>query len=391
MMMIAGVILSLLAGLQESGLEYLEPEASSGTSKAVVVRGMALAHTSQLFPVDETGQLVAASDADRQIERVFERLSLALQEVDSSLDRTVRLHVYAARTEVADRVRQAMARRFRDQAKPAATLVIGQLALPGALVAMDAVAACPPREGFRRVRSKALGGLPGTTQVSILPAGPAVFISGLAEKGTTLAEATRNTLEGLRKSLVQFGLRDEQVVQVKAFFRSISDAALVEKEIANFYGNRDVPPIVLVEWTLDPPIEIELVAAGTPSPAGVEPLRFLTPPGVEASPYYSRIVWVDRGRLVYVSGLTSTGDPEAQVRGVFASIQEILRKTGVDFNHLVKGTYYVTDDPTTIQLKKVRGELYAPARPPGASKAGVRGVGIEGRSVMIDMIGVCPP
>jgi enamine deaminase RidA (YjgF/YER057c/UK114 family) len=387
-MTLAGLSFLLAARLQDPHLEYVEPDPSTGISKAVVVREAALAHTSQMFPVDESGRVEGIDDPDRQIERVFERLSLALKNAGSSLDRAVRIHVYAARTDVADRVRQAMARRWNGRAKPAATLVVGELALPGALVAMDAVGASSPEERRGRIRSEALGGLPGTSHVAVLPAGPAVFVSGQAEKGSTLSEATRKTLEGLRKSLASVGLGDDEVVQVKAFFHPISDASLVEKEIAGFYGNRSVPPIVLVEWTLDPPIEIELVVAGTRSEKGTDPLRFLTPPGVEASPLYSRIVWVDRGSLVYVSGLYGNGDPEGQVRGAFASLKEVLGKAGVDFRHLVKATYYVTDDPTTSLLKKVRGELYDPARPPGASKAGARGVGAGGKSILIDMIGV---
>jgi enamine deaminase RidA (YjgF/YER057c/UK114 family) len=283
-----------------------------------------------------------------------------------------------------------LSRRFSGRAKPAATFVVGTLAYPDALVAMDAVATAPKVDSVRRFRSESLGGAAGTTHVAVLPSGPAVFVSGQYAEGG-LAEAARKTLQSLRETLANLGLGDDSVVQVKAFLRPMSDMSLVEKEIVSFYGGRRVPPVVFVEWTLDPPIEIELVAAGAPPGDGSEALRFLTPPGLTASPIFSRVTLVNRGKLVYVSGLYGSGDAEAQVRGIFGSLKSVLEKTGCDFRHLVKATYYVSDDPTTLQLKKIRGEVYDPERPPGASKAGVRGVGVEGKSITIDMIGVTQP
>jgi enamine deaminase RidA (YjgF/YER057c/UK114 family) len=389
-MWVWGTLYLLVFGFQEPALEYVEPDDSSGTSKAVVVRNGALAHTAQMLPLDEKGGIVGKGDAERQIQRVLDNLAGALREAGSGLDRVVRIHVCAARPEIVDRVRQAFSHRFSGPAKPAATFMVGTPAHPEALVAMDAVASASPVDSVRRLRSEALPGAPGTTHVAVLPAGPAVFVSGQTSQGE-LAEATRKTLAGLRETLSHFGLKDEHVVQVKAFLRPMSDASVVEKEITAFYGGGSVPPIVFVEWTLDPPIEIELVAAGTPPDDGLDSVRFLTPPGVKASPVFSRVARVDRGRLIYVSGLYGSGDAQAQVRGIFGSLQGILGKTGGDFRHLVKATYYVSDGLTTDQLGKLRLEYYDPERPPAASKAAVRGVGLEGRTITVDMIGVTRP
>jgi enamine deaminase RidA (YjgF/YER057c/UK114 family) len=389
-MSVWGLLCLLALGVQESGLEYVEPEDSSGTSKAVVVRNVALAHTALVLPQDQKADIIGKGDAERQIQRVLDNLALALREVGSGLDRAVRIHVYAARPEVVDLVRRAFFRRFSGPAKPAATYVVGTMAHPEVLVAMDVVASAPSVDSVRRIRSEALPGAPGTSHVAVLPAGPSVFVSGQTSQGD-LAEATRKTLTGLRETLSHFGLKDEHVVQVKAFLRPMSDVSVVEKEITAFYGGRAVPPIVFVEWTLDPPIEIELVAAGTSPGDGQASPRFLTPPGVKASPVFSRVTRVDRGRLIYVSGLYGSGDAQAQVRGIFDSLKGILEKSGGDFRHLVKATYYVSDGPTTDQLGKLRLEYYDPERPPAASKAAVRGVGLEGRTITMDMIGVTRP
>jgi enamine deaminase RidA (YjgF/YER057c/UK114 family) len=83
-----------------------------------------------------------------------------------------------------------------------------------------------------------------------------------------------------------------------------------------------------------------------------------------------------------------TADGAGQVREIFGSLGELLKKTGSDFEHLVKATYYVTDDEASNKLNELRPEFYHPQRPPAASKAKVKGVGLAGKTVTMDMIAV---
>ena len=69
----------------------------------------------------------------------------------------------------------------------------------------------------------------------------------------------------------------------------------------------------------------------------------------------------------------------------------MLRKTGSDMRHLVKATYYVTDEDASAALNKIRPEFYDPQRAPAASKASVVGTGVPGTSVTLDMIAVPAP
>jgi enamine deaminase RidA (YjgF/YER057c/UK114 family) len=75
---------------------------------------------------------------------------------------------------------------------------------------------------------------------------------------------------------------------------------------------------------------------------------------------------------------------------LFRSLGIVLKQTGGDFDRLVKATYYVSDEDAGNQLNLVRPEFYSPQRPPAASKAKVRGVGLERRSVTLDMIAIVP-
>jgi len=55
---------------------------------------------------------------------------------------------------------------------------------------------------------------------------------------------------------------------------------------------------------------------------------------------------------------------------------------------MAKATYYVSDEAPSNALTIIRPKLFDPARPPAASKSGVRGVAAPGVGLAIDMIAV---
>ncbi len=379
----------------DNGIRSIEPNSATGSALAVVVGSTSLAHTTQLLPLDPKGAVVGKGDATRQIEQVLANLATALKEVQSRWEQLVKINVYAAQTDVVAKVQQAFAQRFTGRVKPAVSFVVGQLAHPDALVAMDAVAAgATPSKAVQRVHCAALPGSPGLAHVAVLPAGGAVYVAGQAEKGN-LAEATRATIKSLHATLAHLGLNRAHVVQLKAFLQPMAEVRVVAEEIAKLYAGEIVPPLVFVEWKSSLPIEIELIAAAPERAASVpatEAVSYHTPSGMTASPIYSRVAWIHQGKRIYTAGLygTRSQDGEAQIREIFASLQQLLQQTGSDLRHLVKATYYVSDDVADRKLNEIRPEFYDPKRPPSASKARVPGVGIAGQSITLDMIAVTP-
>jgi enamine deaminase RidA (YjgF/YER057c/UK114 family) len=224
-----------------------------------------------------------------------------------------------------------------------------------------------------------------------LPAGSRVYISGQADPGSDLAQATRRTLEGLDRTLAHVGLDRSRVVRVKAFLRPMTAAEEVEREVVAFFGSEAVPPLTLVEWQSKNPIEIELIVAGDRKPAG-NSVEYLTPPGLKPSPVFSRVARVNGGDLVYVSGLYGPAQSSGarQVESIFEVLGKHLEAAGSDFRHLVKATYYVTDEDASRALNELRSKYYDPARPPAASKA-LAGVDAAGRTITLDMIAVVKP
>lgn len=169
---------------------------------------------------------------------------------------------------------------------------------------------------------------------------------------------------------------------------------IVEEETARSFksAKAKTPPLVLVEWQSSLPIEIELIAWAGAARAG-EPIEYVTPPGMKASPVYSRVARVNHGKLIYLSSLhgTAENDPAQEIPEIFEQMGKVLTKSGSDFRHLAKATYYVTSAAATKKMGEIRPRYYDPKRPPSASLALASGTGREQRTVTMDMIAVPTP
>lgn len=359
-----------------------------GGAQAVVTEDVALFHTSQMLPLDFDGKLVGAN-ATEQASMILKNIGSLTNQLDSrDVARLIKLNLYVPNEAVANELRPFLRTQFQKNQLPAISLVQTRLHRPGALVTMDAVVIAfrPDQHGLKEVLINNWH----ANKTAILPRGPRVYISGQAEKGMDLADATSKTLTSLKQTLQHLGSEIKDVAHVKCFLTPMADVAKVEAEVDKFFRPNPVPPCVFVEWQSTLPIEIELIAAARPNPESRQPLEFITPPGMTASPVFCRVVRVNDPHMIFVSGLFSreAGDGAAQVNDVFAQLQEILKASGSDLRHLAKATYYVSDNDASAKLNELRPKFYDPQRPPAASKAQVFGVGMSNRSLTLDMIAV---
>ncbi len=117
-------------------------------------------------------------------------------------------------------------------------------------------------------------------------------------------------------------------------------------------------------------------------------VEYLTPPDETRPRVYTRIVRISRPQTIYVSGLYGIAgkDGGAQIREIFESLRGVLARAGSDLRHLVKATYYVSEDSTSRLLNELRPEYFEDGRAPAASKAMVPGTGLDGRTITMDMI-----
>ena len=374
--------------------QAIAPDGKTSTAQAVVVPDVPLVQTTQLLPLDSQGKPLG--NAGKQTSQLLKNLQKLLAEAGSGLQHLVRLNLYIAQEEDIEEIGKQMGRSLKGRASPALTRVITVLPVAGAKVAADALAVAPVQQtltgvSYLRVASSGSLSLAG---LSILPAGRKVYVSGQAGRGQLL-EATAKTMEELEATLKFLGLGWEDVVQLKVFLHPMSRMEEVRGAMAGHIKNGKVPPLAFVEWISNLPIEIELVASGNRLAdqwKSNEPVSYITPAGLTASPVYSRVGVIHAGQSVYVSGMygDTSGNAEQEVRSLFIQLRELLKLAGTDFDHLVKATYYVASDGSSKLLNDLRPDFYDPKRPPAASKAMVKGAGRKGHNLTLDMIAVAP-
>ncbi|MDR6783929.1 enamine deaminase RidA (YjgF/YER057c/UK114 family) [Pedobacter africanus] len=361
-------------------MQYIGNSKYTGGALAVVAGKAPLAHTTQLLPADKNGKIVGKANPGLQLKQLFENADLALKTGGSGLDRAVKLNVCVADNKLVPELRKYISNRFKAGKRPAVSLVTGDIIPSEALFAIDAIgvsdlSAAPPHQSL----------------VAVLPGAGVAYVSGQAANGE-IAGAARATLKQLDSTLQYLGLKKSDVVQVKSFICPAADIDLVKKEMAAFFEGYTLPPTVYIEWTSKKPlIEIELIAAVPPALNKPQtPLDFITPAGMTASPVYAKVTRINYGSKVYLSSLYGeTGkEIENETAAIFKEMSGILTKAGTDFDHLVKATYYVVTDSASNDLNIIRPKYYKPESPPAASKAKVKGVGIQGKELCIDMIGV---
>lgn len=401
MLLLLSLLVSLRLFSQNSPLRCIDPDVTTGTSKAVAVEANApLIHTTQVFPT------ILSKDVAQQTEQVLDKLENVLGAGGSDLTNLAKLNIYLTHANALPALRKVLAQRFAQGTKPAATFVVTALPMEGAIVAMDAVASTSadptphqpkfsPDTAAHQARFFDVVSevdVRPTWDAAILPPGRRIYVSGMADTNG-LPEATSRTLEKLMAAIGNLGLQKSDVIQLKAFLQPMSRVAAVRKVIVDFFGGK-APPTIFMEWNSpppNPPIEIELIAAGNSSPTDeTESVTFLTPPGTTSTKVFSRIAQVNQGNLIYISGLYGFAAKDAanEVRDIFESLGGVLKMAGSDFEHLVKATYYVSDDLAGDKLNEIRPQFYNPARPPAASKAKVTGVAEQGKTATVEMIAV---
>jgi len=354
--------------------------------QAVVVGEVPLVYTTQLLPLGLDGEVLKPGDIKAQAEQVLDTLAVVLEPAKSALSRTVKLNICVAHADLIQQVNAVFLTRFPGSNQPAATIVVTTLPKAEALVAMDAVAVAEESpSGVTFMKKPALER--DICAAAVLPAGPKIYVSGMADTNA-LPEGTRKTLEKLMSVLGHFGLQKTDVVQLKAFLEPMAKAELVRQEVTTFFGEL-TPPLVLVEWRSpapNPPIEIEVIAAAKGDfSKETETVSFLTPPGTTSTKVFSRVARVNHGKLIYMSGFYGK---VTATRNIFSAIRQISLACGSDLEHLVKATYYVSSEEASKALNDIRPEFFNPKRPPAASKAMVRAVGISETTVLVDMIAV---
>jgi enamine deaminase RidA (YjgF/YER057c/UK114 family) len=235
-----------------------------------------------------------------------------------------------------------------------------------------------------------VAGDPDCADVAVLPPGGVAYLSGQPEQGGLAASAVTQSLTTLLDRLGPLDLSPKDIVQLKVFLKPATAADAALQEIKRLFPDQLTPPVVFAEWIASVPVEIELIARLPLPDQPADTVEYYNPPALKASPAFSRVALVHTGRQIYLSALCGrdAGSGETQARNIFEQLSLLLAKTGSDIRHLVKATYYVSEDDGSRGIDVLRREIYDPDRPPAASKVTVHAVGQPKRNLSIDMIAV---
>lgn len=364
----------------ESPLHRIYTESTDDFPSAVCVSGRSLVHTSQIMPSEKAGAAAESQCAD-----VLRQLTGCVQIFSSTAADVVRLNVYVRDTIVRSRF-LTLVKDWPKSERPALSFVATQLPEATALVSVDAVFVSRAKNHPAQPIVDEARFDDRRIVTSCMPEGDLVYVSGQAETGD-LTTATTNTLNGLLRTLQHLKLQQIHILQVKCFLKPMSDVAVVNGRISEFFGSKSVPPVSHVEWISGSrPIEIELVA-WAPRREATDSVEFVTPPWMKSSPVFSRVARINGDQRIYLSSLHSAekADGAKETQQVFEQMTKILTASGSDLRYLAKATYYVSDSEASAQLNQIRPKIYDPSRPPAASKAMVSFTGAN-RSLVIDMI-----
>lgn len=130
-------------------------------------------------------------------------------------------------------------------------------------------------------------------------------------------------------------------------------------------------------------------------------VQYLRPPGLFASPMFSQVTTVVRGKLIFVSGQVSwddkgkvvhAGDLRAQTHQTFENVKTALAAAGATFDNVLKFTIYVVnlDRAKWKIVGEERAKYINPERAPASTMVGVPGLVLEDLLVEIEAIAVIP-
>jgi enamine deaminase RidA (YjgF/YER057c/UK114 family) len=112
-------------------------------SSAVKVTGGSLVFLAGMSPVDEQRRLVGLGDFDRQVEQVWENMRLAVEKAGGQMSDIVTMTVFLTDMRHGNRFIELRQQKFGRDFPASALIGIDQLAVPGMLVEIQAIAAIP--------------------------------------------------------------------------------------------------------------------------------------------------------------------------------------------------------------------------------------------------------
>ena len=127
------------------------------------------------------------------------------------------------------------------------------------------------------------------------------------------------------------------------------------------------------------------------------PREYINPPGISTPPsnLYNHVVKV--GNTVYIAGQVSrddqgkvlhVGDPEGQIRVIWANLEKAVKAAGGQLTDIVKTTTYCVGADTNGKIRQARLELLPATNRPTSTTIVVAGLADPDYLVEVEVIAV---
>ncbi len=246
--------------------------------------------------------------------------------------------------------RQAVRAHFtrRRQPLPALSVIaIGALPQPGARVAIEAVLQAAPNVNPTGLAF--IAGQPATSEAQtdeMLP---------LIEKSLTALDTAHRAMQA----------KPEDVLRATCFVTALQDSARVTQQLRQAYPQAALSVAQLQRQPERSMVECETVVRARV--AAAEPLRFINPAGLTASPNYSHIAFINARRVVFSGQHLAAGLTEAEARQAFTQLHQSLQAAGTSLKNVAMSSLYPATQAGSDLVRKIRFEFYDKARAPAST------------------------
>jgi 2-iminobutanoate/2-iminopropanoate deaminase len=310
-----------------------------------------------------------------QTQQVLDNMAATLKTAGSTLSQAASVQVYLRDAADFAAMNEVYRAAFPKDPPARTTVIVTELALPGAIVEMSMVAV--PAGGERTILLPTGWKSPANPYSYGVKTRSTIFLSGLVGRrpadnslgGADVPSQTKTVLDNAGALLAAGGMSMADVVSSRVFLTDASKFQDMNDVYRTFFP-KDPPARATVKAALTAPdllVEITLVAVKDASRAAITTPNADGTPG-KPNPNLSSAIRA--GNRLYLAGMLGNtadtkGDVKAQTAETLARIGRTLKAAGYDWSHVVDGIVYLPQMSRFDEMNAAYREVFTkdfPAR-----------------------------
>ena len=346
----------------------------------------------------EGNRVIGVGDIDAQLDHVYGAMAASLKAVGGSLDNLVKITAYTTRPEYYRPVVNARQRYLGPKPAASSAIIIPTLAHPQLLIEIEAIAVVGTT-GSSKESINPAGMTKPEHHAMLVKVGNVVYICGLcawdpkgqivgiADPGAQASQLYAN----MDICLSAAGATRDDIVKTTTFYTHPFYLSAIRQTRDNFYGpNPPTSAAIVVSHLANPDAVLEIEAIAVIG----EQKQHLNPETMHIPTGFTNVVRA--GNVAYIAGLVGNdakggmaakGDPDAQLRQLYANLETAVKSVGGTRSSMVKTTTYMTRSEYFPSVRRAREEFYG-ASPPTSTAVIAAGLVAPDMLVEIEAIAV---